>query len=247
MNKYLFYNIFEYIDDFSNIIFINKNVRQLSLDYNKHKYKLETSNKSLLMLLSINPDRRITLQKANTKFRLTKKNLEDISYENKTNPHYRSAAPMKLYNLKEIFLLTLKKYNEIEKLFEYENKLKERKNNKIKNEKIERNQREESLRNELEKYNIPLRKDSKLAQAYIDKKRKLTLEQVVKRLREVNMFFTRFNGKFLLKQLKEERERDKEFLQDNWEESFYHDLYHNKWNIDIIEFAEEINNIVYDL
>lgn len=55
-------------------------------------------------------DRRITLSTAKQDYRLTDKDLVGIDYRAVKNPHYRSAAPMRLYNELEIRELSLKKF-----------------------------------------------------------------------------------------------------------------------------------------
>ena len=55
-------------------------------------------------------EQRITITKAKKEYLLTDKDLESLKYESVQNPHYRSAAPMKLYLLSEIEELHDKKF-----------------------------------------------------------------------------------------------------------------------------------------
>lgn len=115
----------------------------------------------------------ITKSTVKTKYFLSDDDLENIDYDEKKNPHYSSASPMKLYLEKDVKRYFLKKHNiKIKdlklKLSELE-QIKIDKATKIKDSKnIKKQKREEELKKELEKSGVELRKDSGLCNGFIN-------------------------------------------------------------------------------
>lgn len=59
---------------------------------------------------------RITSSRAKSEYRLNDDDLSVLAYEEKTNPHYKSSAPMRLYEVEEVAQVCEDKYQTIEAL-----------------------------------------------------------------------------------------------------------------------------------
>jgi hypothetical protein len=145
---------------------------------------------------------------------LVDKELNGIKCIIKINPHYRNAAPMKMYTKLDLIKVSFEKFKSVKKMMETKTKHDETRlkslQTKIKNRQI----RENELKNELSKYSLYIRNDSKVCSEYIEKGRGPNgenLNDVVEIMREMNWYFKNTKYKYVVEDIKYEYR-----LNDEW-------------------------------
>ena len=150
---------------------------------------------------------------AKSKYYLTDNDLTKLKSITKKNP-YKSSSLMTLYQLSDILDIVDSKYEDFEKVKEEKNRLKLNRQQKLKENKLikekqiklEQNQRRKDLKNELKKYKLSIRQDSKLCSEYIKNSldNEWTLDKVVKMCIEMHWLYNYTKYKLKLdKKIKE--------------------------------------------
>jgi len=130
----------------------------------------------------------ITKTIAKKKYCINDKDLDNLEFILKINPHYRSGSAMTLYLESDVIKLSNRKHNN--KLDEEKKKRELKRYNMItkKNERIKK--RKNELFEKLKENGLELRPDSKLCSGYIDGSlKKWTLDQVVHMVGEMKWLF----------------------------------------------------------
>lgn len=126
---------------------------------------------------------------AKSRFALTDKDIEDVDYDLVRNPHYRSAAPMKLYLVADVREVALDKYpggfHQVEQVLL---KKQERSENRKKEKEASKAVRKNELTNALSRMGCQLRSDSRLCNAYIENG-KGNLTEIVNTMVEMKFLF----------------------------------------------------------
>ena len=167
-------------DDLQNLTFVCKDFNQMVNDYLNIKYKKlfpDNIDSQYRIKFAFNNSRYITQSKAIGYYRISKKDLENLSCCFVANPHFRCAAEMKLYLFADIIPLVIKKFKSITKLMEYNKKLKDRPKRVSPFEK-----RAKMLADSLAKRGLELRNDSKLCNKYIQGQSDFSIEYIVQRM-----------------------------------------------------------------
>lgn len=229
------------VEEPEKLLHVNKDIKKSVISNCREKLGLDITDIDVCRYLT--STNRVCQTTLTTKFKLPKKMIDSLSYESVPNPRYRNGYDMKLFKLKDAIPKIVEKYHSIDEMFETVKNKKE----KIAVNKVGRTvSRRKKLLDELQKYNIPFREDSRLCDRYLTDC-KLKLHDVVHRMREVHSFFNDFNGASLLRQLNVERSIDKRELQNDWDDKYAHEYYHDKWDGDMIEIAEMKYGIIYNL
>lgn len=234
--------------DILSLIVVNKNMKSMIISLAKDNNDMENAtDRTVYQYIIIRPNKSICKTIAKKQYRITDKYLDELNCVEHPNPYY------KLFNERLVFLQMLKRHKTYENLELYENKLKSRREDRtrrIRKESEEkakkRSIRKQELIGELDKFNINFRKDSQLCEKYI-RGDEDDLEYVVRRMRQINIFFNEYDGKTLLNELYRERRDDHRRFQMSWHEPYYRDEYYTKWGVrkDLIEVAEDRYNITY--
>jgi hypothetical protein len=113
--------------------------------------------------------RLMTKTEAVKHYRLKPADLEELECEEKRNPKYRSAAPMRLYLRSDLRHLANEVHGSKDARLALQSKLEDRKAKMRRNKEASKQQRREELIQELAKHGLELRQDSSLCAAYIEK------------------------------------------------------------------------------
>ncbi len=129
---------------------------------------------------------------AKSTFCLTQKDLNDLQCTLKTNPHYRSAAPMRMYTKQDLIRITFQKYKTVQMLKEVvaDKEKKKQIRTQIKANIIQ--ERTIELRTALASRGLQLRDDSRVCNGYIQHghgPNGETLTQVIEIMIEMEWYF----------------------------------------------------------
>jgi hypothetical protein len=157
--------------------------------------------------------------------------------------HHRSSSVMYLIKFGDAFKSCMKRHGSVEGLEAYNDKLVKRKRACFE----KKDQRHQDLMDALAKQDIfEVRSDSNLIDMWLDEptlaaKSGWNLQKVVRRYCEVRFLFdhcAEFQDRY--QKLKEERDNDRDHLQDNWHDRDAHDYFHATWdNVDMVACCEK--------
>ncbi len=190
-------------------------------------------------------------------FRITDKQCNELPFENARNPHYRSAAPMVVFDTVDVFQAAIERHKSVKGIQEYQDKLKTRgqeKKHRERQKAIDANlkvkERRIQLIEALRKKGVELRSDSKLCASWIrghcvmknaqGQKQEMTMDQVVYRMCCVRFLFDHC-PEFMeqMNELRAEQDQERDELRDNWDDSDHHRDYHATWDhLDFVKEAE---------
>ena len=122
---------------------------------------------------------KVTATRAKAEYRITETDLSSLRCLETQNPHYRSAAPMRLYLSSAVQKLSLQKHGSSEELVKKKRKASEVADKRAATKKRKMEERRAELESALEAGGLELRGDSRRCQDYIAGKRGFSLEQVV--------------------------------------------------------------------
>ncbi len=132
---------------------------------------------------------------AKNKYHLTDNDLENLTYREVKNPHYRCAAPMMLYEENDVIDYTCKKFtcsfNELHNRIAILDAVKKEKEKNLKQKRnIKQKERRDMLISALDKVGLKIRSDSRLCSGYINGTIKdWTLEDIVERMCQMKYLF----------------------------------------------------------
>lgn len=137
---------------------------------------------------------KITKTDAKSRYGLTEKDINNLNYEARTNPVYRSAAAMKLFYVSDVESAALKKFklSSVQELLDFIDERRTKRATRTEQirerKKLSNEERRNNLKNELEKVGLELRSDSQIADWYItNSKRAHTLEKSVELIRRAHI------------------------------------------------------------
>lgn len=170
--------------------------------------------------------------------------IKNLNSESVKNPYYKNAACMKLYDMKDVLKHCAIYHNGYDN---YSSKITESmEKSKIRKEKLKKckenkiQQRRNLLESELNKFKLSIRNDSELCKLYIEGKKTYPLEEIVQIMCKMKFWFE-YVDKNIHNKLKNDRNRDINILNDNWDNEYEHDDYHEKWKR---PFHEIIDNYI---
>lgn len=207
----------------------------------KTKKKLNSySNDDLSWLLSQMDDSDMMAQSnANSVYSVPVSKLQTLAYEQVANPHYRRAAPMKLYNRIDVIRLCFERHGNVQLLKTYQSKLADRPSKRIET-------RSEILSKALAKCGLQVRSDSALCSQFISAKLALSkLDWIVEKMAQMK-FCHEYSEEFKknLEEIQQQKNSDFEYLEANWHDSDAHHEYHRDWDgVSLVDIASQ--GIVY--
>jgi transcription elongation factor Elf1 len=137
----------------------------------------------------------ITATDAKKLYRLNDKELEDIDCITTRNPHYRSAAPMRLFWEKQIADISLKKHVAKNTTLEAAKlKAEESSSKRVANKAAKEDLIRKELENALSEFGLTIRGDSQLCQCYLSGRwgsiTPMTAQQIALRMRTMHILHT---------------------------------------------------------
>lgn len=142
----------------------------------------------------------MTVTRAKDEFMLNDGDLLNLRYESKQNPYSRSAAPMRLYSLEDLYKKTMDKYETWEHFKERRDKRKQTSTVRALTHEENQKERRAELKRALAVYGLELRTDSSQCEQYIHSGRGVngeTLDDVVKVMRQMNFYYNETSYKRL--------------------------------------------------
>lgn len=145
--------------------------------------------------------KRLTLSKVKSIYKIDHSNLQ---YDEATNPHYRSAAPMKLFDYKDVLCAAIDKYGSIQACLDCYSQRKEKSNARSLQKHQLRLARRNELISSLKQHGCDLRADSRLCALYIEKGETCgwSLQDVVMRMCQMKYLFEYQAARTLIRQLR---------------------------------------------
>lgn len=166
-------------------------------------------------LYKIEPEKdALCMTSAKKAYCLTDKDLVGVSHTLKPNPHYRSAAPMKMYTKLDLIRVAYKKYQNRGKMVTTKKKRDETSYKRQETKAKQRQDRETALRLELLKYDLYIRNDSRVCNEYIQTgsgPNGENLQDVVEVMREMDWFFKHTNYRHVFQNIKDEYRWNREW------------------------------------
>lgn len=177
------------------------------------------------------PLKKITKTTAKRQYSLNDKELDDIRHIETTNPHYASSSPMKLYFVSEVELAAMAKFkvanrNELyalmnQRLEKRVTRTEQMRRNKL----LSKDERKNELKVELKKHGLKLRRDSQIAELYINNsKRGFTLAESVRLIRRAHIVYQHVGHYF--KRLTDEAYRT---LNQEYRQHRVHESWDDEW------------------
>ena len=167
------------------------------------------------LLTHIEPDKdKLCATLAKQVFYLTDKNLEDVHCTYHRNPHYRSAASMKMYDKSDLIQMAFEKYKTLDAWI----KRKEKRRKLIGQLANIKTKRQEQLRKELENHGLELRYDSRVCDWYITHgcgPNGESLQGVVDIMREMDWYFENTEYEDVFREIIDEYKEDGEWYDIN--------------------------------
>lgn len=162
---------------------------------------------------------------ANREYSVPISKLQTLRCQLVRNPHYRNAAPMRLYDLWDVIHLCLDRFGNVERFEEYQSKLADRPASR-------HEKRTKMLETALAEFGLKIRSDSALCSQFLSCKIAASrIDWVVRKMCEMKYcheYSKEFKANY--EKIQEEREQDLEYLQNNWDESYAHEDYHEMWD-----------------
>lgn len=149
----------------------------------------------------------MTVTRAKDEFMLNDADLLNLRYESKQNPYSRSAAPMRLYSLEDLYKKTMDKYETWEHFKERRDKRKQTSTVRALTHEENQKERRAELKRALAVYGLELRTDSTQCDRYINTGRGVNgenLDGVVKVMRQMNFYYNETSYTKFVGQLKYE-------------------------------------------
>ena len=216
----IYYYIMDFLESHDvNIVYeLNIRYKYMTMRYAINRFPFQMIGDSVFYTL--NRHKLITKTRAMTEYRIRKPQFDNLKCKSVTNPHFACASDMQLYSLGDIIPISIQRFGTIDNLKQYNN-AHYAKSVQIQQRKIQvQSKREEDLINTLYINGLNFRNDSKLCKKYIGGDTN-DITSVIRRMKEVNHFFSALNGRQKIKNL-----------------DYYVDG-------DVIEECEHVYNIVY--
>lgn len=198
------------VDSKYNMQFVSKRFKEIS-----DAFVSEWERFLYYGLYKIEPDRNaLCMTSAKKAYCLTDKDLIGVSHTLRPNPHYRSAAPMKMYAKLDLIRVAYKKYQDRGKMVTTKKKRDETSCKRKETKANQRQERETALRLELLKYDLYIRDDSRVCNEYIQTgsgPNGENLQDVVEIMREMDWYFKHTNYRHVFQNIKDEYRWNREW------------------------------------